>query len=127
MFLDFIFKKKINRRSVSIDTVKNIEREWVNINTLLSQRGPSQLKQALISADKTVDNALRDIVDGQTMGDKLKEAEKYFDRDLYNKIWEAHKLRNNLVHESGFEPPYFTITEAVQNFRNALYALGVKV
>ncbi len=127
MFLNFIFKKKIKRRSVSIETVENIEREWININILLSQRSPSQLKQALISADKTVDNALRDIVDGQTMGDKLKEAEKYFDRDLYNKVWEAHKLRNNLVHESGFEPPYFTITEAVQNLRNALYALGVKV
>lgn len=127
MFLDFIFKKKINRRAVSVETVKNIEREWGNINTLLSQRGPSQLRQALISADKTLDNALRDMVEGQTMGDKLKEAEKYFDKYLYNRIWEAHKLRNNLVHESGFEPPYFTITEAVQTFRDALYALGVKV
>jgi hypothetical protein len=127
MFLDFIFKKKNNRRAVSVDTVKNIEREWGNINVLLSQKGPSQLRQGLISADKTLDNALRDLVDGNTMGDKLKEAEKYFDKYLYNKIWEAHKLRNNIVHESGFEPPYFMVTEAVQTFRNALYALGVKV
>jgi hypothetical protein len=126
MFLDFIFKKN-KRRSVSIETVKNIEREWGNINILLSQKGPSQLRQALINADKTVDNALRDMVDGETMGDRLKEAELFFDRELYNKVWEAHKLRNNLVHESGFEPPYFVITEAVQTFRNALYALGVKV
>jgi len=127
MWLDFLFKKKIYKRTASLSTVRNIEKDWANINILLSQKGPSQLRQALISADKSLDNALRDVVSGETMGDRLKEGKDLFDKDLLNKIWEAHKLRNNLVHESGFEPPHFVVTEAIQNLRNALYVLGVKV
>ncbi|MFZ2664304.1 MAG: hypothetical protein WAX66_02995 [Patescibacteria group bacterium] len=130
MFLDFIFKKKINKGSkgsVSLSTVENIRRDWENINVLVSQKGPSQLRQALISADKSLDNALRDIVGGEAMGERLKESQDLFDRSLYNKVWEAHKLRNSLVHESGFEPPYFVVIEAINNLKEALYILGVKV
>ena len=127
MWLNFLFKKKSLKRSISTSTVRNIEKDWVNINILLSQKRPSQLRQALISADKSLDNALRDVVEGELMGERLKAGKDLFDRDMYNRIWEAHKLRNTLVHESGFEPPYFVVTEAIQNLRNALYVLGVKV
>ena len=124
---DLLFGKKRMRGSVNVLTRQNIEMEWKNIDVMLKQKGPSQLRLALITADKTLDNALRDMVDGDTLGDKLKNASEIFDKETLNKIWEAHKLRNNLVHESGFEPPYFVVTEAVQNFRSALYILGVRV
>lgn len=124
---NLLFKKRPPRRTLSVSTQRNIESDWKNIDTLLKQRSPSQLKQALITADKTLDNALRDMVEGESLGDRLKNSKTFFDKYTYNKIWEAHKLRNNLVHESGFEPPYFMITEAVQNFRVALQVLGVRV
>lgn len=124
---NLLFKKRPPRRTLSVSTQRNIESDWKNIDTLLKQRSPSQLKQALITADKTLDNALRDMVEGESLGDHLKNSKTFFDKYTYNKIWEAHKLRNNLVHESGFEPPYFMITEAVQNFRVALQVLGVRV
>ncbi|MDD3662039.1 MAG: hypothetical protein PHG63_03145 [Candidatus Dojkabacteria bacterium] len=38
-------------------------------------------------------------VRGETVGDRLKNARGLFDRDRYNQLWEAHKLRNRLVHE----------------------------
>jgi hypothetical protein len=113
--------------SISIETEKKIKYEWSKINDLLKLRGPSQLRQAMISADKTLDNALRDIVAGESMGERLKNSESRFDRGMYNSIWEAHKVRNNLVHESGFEPPYYILVEKIEVIRMALLNLGIKV
>jgi len=127
MNLFTIFGKKKLSRSISKNTEDLIQREWKQIDTLLSGKSPSQLRQALISADKTLDNALRDLFDGNTLGDKLKLSDKKFDKYLYDDIWKAHKLRNNLVHESGFEPPHFVITEAIQTLRRALQTLGVRI
>lgn len=127
MFLDFLFNRKIGGKTISIETRNNIDRDWKNIVVLLSSKGPSQLRQALITADKCLDNALRDVVPGETMGERLKSAETKFDRDLYNKIWEAHKIRNTLVHESGYEPPYFVITQSVENLKLGLQVLGIRI
>lgn len=125
---NFLFGgNKTSRRTVTQLTEKNILSDWKNISILISQKGPSSLKNALITADKTLDNALRDMVDGETTGDRLKNAEDMFDRYLYNKIWEAHKIRNNLVHESGYEPPHFVITEAIQVLQTALQSLGLRI
>jgi len=127
MFFDLFFKRKASRNVISVETRNNIDRDWKNIKVLLSQRGPSQLRQALITADKCLDNALRDVVDGETMGERLKNASEIFDKDTYNKIWEAHKVRNTLVHEAGYEPPYFVITQSVESLKTGLQVLGINL
>ncbi len=131
MFIDILKKLFTNtstgRRGVTGPTETAIKREWENINILLSQKGPSQLRQALISADKTLDNALRDVAPGTTMGERLKATKDRFDPYIYNKVWEAHKVRNNLVHEAGYEPPHYMLTEAVENLRKGLDNLGIRV
>lgn len=114
-------------RSVRADTQMKIKHDWDTIDTLLSQRSPAQLKQALITADKALDNALRDVVAGETMGERLKNAKDKFDPVVYNKIWEAHKIRNSMVHESGYEPPHFMLVEAVGKLKQGLVSLGVKL
>ncbi|KKS07640.1 hypothetical protein A3K01_01215 [candidate division WWE3 bacterium RIFOXYD1_FULL_43_17] len=128
-FFDFIFGSGSSPSygSVSQETVRKITSDWENISILLKQKGPSQLKQALIMADKSLDAVLKEIVPGETMGERLKNAVEKFDRPTYNRIWDAHKLRNSLVHEAGFEPAYFMIIEAVANLKEALYKLGVNV
>jgi hypothetical protein len=108
------------------DTQENIKRDWGNVRELLNQKGPAQLRQALIVADKSLDNALRDLVVGESMGERLKNAKELFDWDVYQKLWEAHKIRNNIVHESNFEPPYFVVKEAVANIESGLARLGIK-
>ncbi|MBP7928112.1 hypothetical protein KAZ57_03115 [Patescibacteria group bacterium] len=120
-------KVSYDRFSVSSATLENIRREWQMIDINIKGKQPSQLRQALISADKTLDNALRDCVKGESMAERLKNAQSKFDRYMYNKIWEAHKVRNNLVHESGYEPPHHMLTNAIQDLRQALATLGVKV
>ncbi len=115
------------RSSVSQPTEDKIRKDWENIKILASSKSPSQLRQGLITADKTLDNALKDIFSGETMGERLKNAKDRFDEITYNKIWEAHKVRNNLVHETGYEPPYYVLTEAIEKLRTGLQALGVRV
>ena len=115
------------RSSVSQPTEDKIRKDWENIKILASSKSPSQLRQGLITADKTLDNALKDIFSGETMGERLKNAKDRFDENTYNKIWEAHKVRNNLVHETGYEPPYYVLTEAIEKLRTGLQALGVRV
>jgi hypothetical protein len=115
------------RSSVRQETEIKIKRDWENIELMLQQKSPAQLKQALLTADKAVENALKDVVTGDTMGECLKNAKDKFDPVTYNKLWEAHKIRNSLVHESGYEPPYFMLTEAIGNFKKGLITLGVRV
>lgn len=117
--------RRTRRGSVKPFTIKTIEAEWRTINTLLEGKKPSQLRQALISADKTLDTALRDVVRGDTMGERLKNSFQLFDRDLYNRIWSAHKTRNALVHESGYEPPSHVMIKNVDIFKKALNSLGM--
>ncbi len=119
--------KGFTRGSVLRETEEKIQAEWANIQTLVAKKTPSPLRQALIAADKTLDNALRDIAKGETMAERLKNHKDKFDRYTYNKIWEAHKVRNNLVHESGYEPPYYVVIEAIESFRAALRSLNIKV
>ena len=116
-----------HRYSVSQPTEDRIKTDWIKIDELLRLRSPSQLRQALISADRSLDQAMKDIFDGETMGERLKNAKDRFEKNMYNKIWEAHKIRNNLVHEAAYEPPYYVVTEAVETFRMALRLLNIKV
>jgi hypothetical protein len=127
MCLKFLFNVKKSNRIISLQTRNNVERDWVRVTELLDKKGPSQLREALITADRCLDSVLKDLIDGETMGERLKNSSNMFDRDLYNKIWEAHKVRNTLVHEAGYEPPYFVINQSVENLKQGLNSLGMSL
>lgn len=126
-----IIKKVVNfllgKKTVSARVLAMVTRDWQEIATLLKGDSPSQLKQALIMADRSLDSVLKDLVAGQTMGDRLKSAKSLFSPQSYDKIWQAHKLRNSLVHESGFEAQGFIIKNAVGQIKAGLTELGVKI
>ncbi len=125
---DFLLPSTSKRiGSVRQDTANKIKLDWENIQILLQQKSPSQLRQALLVADRCLDSALRDVVMGDSMGERLKSAKDLFEWEAYQKIWEAHKLRNNLIHEANYEPPYFMVTEAINNLKEALTTLNIKV
>ncbi|NMB69863.1 hypothetical protein GYA27_01500 [candidate division WWE3 bacterium] len=112
---------------VTIKTERKIVSDWEKISGLLATRQPSSLRQALIIADRTFDAALKDMVSGESMGERLKNAKTYFDKDTYGKIWEAHKIRNNLVHESDYDPPYYVVGDAIATLKTALTRLRVRM
>lgn len=97
---------------------------WEQVELLVLQPPMGQL--AVSEADKLLDAGLKLVgVAGQTMGERLKSAEKRFPTVLYNRVWEAHKLRNRLAHEVGVVLGASETKEAVSAFREALTALGL--
>lgn len=121
--LDFFMGKKfISKRVIAVAT-----RDWQEIETLMKGGFPSQLKQALIVADRSLDCVLKDLVIGETMGERLRNAQNLFHSQTYDKIWQSHKLRNALVHESGFEVRGFVLKSSTENFRSGLKELGIKL
>ena len=124
--MNFFWWLKPRIYKVSSSTQDSILKAWESVNEALATKTPSQLRQALITADKCLDNALRDVVSGETMGERLKSGRNKFDYDVYDAIWRAHKIRNSMVHETSFEPSYPTLISAIGDLKKGLDALGVK-
>ncbi len=111
------FASTSKESSISRDIKSKISR----INANPQSTNIHELKSALIEYDKLFDYYLRKMkFPGSTMGERLKSAKNAFDRDTYNKIWIAHKLRNTLVHEveSEFQPQL--IRNEIYNLKKAL-------
>jgi hypothetical protein len=71
-------------------------------------------KTSVIEADKLLDYCMKEMkVKGETMGERLKNAKSYFDKNAYNNIWEAHKVRNQLVHEVDFSITNVQVAKSV--------------
>ncbi len=111
LFSNHIFSKELTRSCDELLSDNNYEEA-------LKTKTPSQLRQALITADKCLDNALRDIVNAETMGERLKVAKSKFTHRTYDSIWRAHKIRNSLVHETEFEPTYSTLISAIEDLQD---------
>ena len=129
-FFDFLKIKsepKQRRRLTGADR-EFIMQEWQEIQQLVDLNKPSARNQALIRADKLVDHALKVVSSGETMGERLKNAQDAFSSwDVYDDLWKAHKIRNKMVHEAGFEPPYYTVKDALEKIKRGLRDLGVSL
>jgi len=78
------------------------------------------LKQKLIEADKLLDHALRfKGTKGNSLGDRLKRARNFFNRNEYNNVWEAHKLRNRVVHEFSYNAKKSEVRHAINTLNKA--------
>jgi len=110
----------ISRKTSGLDR-KYFENRWKYIQQTMStsELGP---KMAVIEADKLLDKALKHSkFPGQTMGDRLRSAEKSLSN--YQDIWVAHKLRNRLVHED-VKLKKSQASAALGSYRKALKRLG---
>lgn len=93
-FEEVALKRNLNkRRSI---------RGWQEIKRHQFAGDENSLKIALIEADKLLDEALRLAgYSGETLGERLKKITEVEMPDI-QLIWEAHKLRNKLAHETNF-------------------------
>jgi len=103
----------------------NVADKWATIQTI-SAGGPAGLKNALSEADKLFDHVLKQQgYPGETMAERLKAAKSSFSSyNFYNGIWRAHKLRNALAHEVGFDLVPSQAREALGDFERGLKDLG---
>ena len=103
-----------------------VANRWEQIAQLEKTGSPSALRQAVIEGDKLLEFVLKKLVnENQSLGENLKQAKDLFPSwSLYQQVWEAHKIRNALVHEAGFEPTQGLTRETIAKFRLALQTLG---
>lgn len=79
--------------------------------------------QALIEADKLLDDALKKSgYRGKTMGERLVSASRAFSNK--DSTWAAHKLRNRVVHETTVKLRANHIHGAIKAFGRSLKDLG---
>jgi hypothetical protein len=101
---------------------EDIQAKWSSI-TAASGAGASGLKNAVNDADKLLDYVMKQQgYGGDTMADRLKQADKKLSRK--NDVWRAHKLRNSLAHDIGFDLVPSQAKEALRDFEKALKDLG---
>jgi len=98
---------------------------WQTIQTM-SATGGNGLRQAINEADKLFDHVLRQQgAHGDFMGDRLKSFRNRFsDYAIYDNLWKAHKLRNALAHEVGFDLVAGQAKDALHGFERGLKDLG---
>ena len=102
---------------------QGIKNRWQEIEDLLKRPGEMNYKIAVMEADKLLDYVLKSMtMSGKDMGERIRFASFRFDR--LRKVWWAHVLRNQLVHEATFSLDYSTAKRAIKTFRHALEELG---
>ncbi len=108
-------------------SAQQYHQHWSRIEQLMEQQGTESTKAALMEADKLVDTALKQKgFDGQSMGDRLKDARSYFGNNaVYDGLWQAHKMRNALAHELSFDVPKSVARQHLNQFKAALQQLRV--
>ncbi|MEX1068336.1 MAG: hypothetical protein WED08_00810 [Patescibacteria group bacterium] len=104
-----------------------IENDWARIDQLIQDGRPSALKEAVIAADKLLDYALMQVSSGEAMGERLKNADRSFSREVYQGLWDAHKMRNALVHDPNFDLSGLVAREVLEKFQRGFQYLGVRI
>lgn len=114
----------IARKGVSSQLDKDTYRSaWLKIEQEVDPGNMPSYQLALLNADKLLDKALRARgVKGQTMGERMKSYNTGWSNE--NNIWNAHKIRNKLAHEPGFQVDLDTTKRALGVYKQALKDVG---
>jgi hypothetical protein len=103
--------------------IEKYRKKWLEIERQLNRDDTRSCQFAIIEADKLLDCALKETgVKGDTMGERMRTAkDKWSNRDA---VWRAHKLRNQIVHETNVQVTYDTARRALAGFKRALKDIG---
>ena len=100
-------------------------RAWRHVSDHFSAGDENSLRIAIIEADKLLDDTLRIAgFRGENLGERLKKVSSN-DLSNLNEVWEAHKLRNRIVHETDFRMNRATAERVLTIYSHALHELGI--
>lgn len=97
---------------------------WQEIRNHVESFKESEWKLAVIEADKLVDDVLKTAgYPGETMGERLTMIKP---DQLVNiqHLWDAHKLRNLLVHDANYQLTHKQAIWCIDAFESVLHELG---
>ncbi len=97
---------------------------WNEIERQATDGNEMNLKIAVMEADKLLDHALKALaMPGTTLGERLKYAAYRYPK--IRQVWGAHRLRNQLAHESAFYLEPSMARRAIRDFKDALKLLNL--
>ncbi|MCJ7787023.1 hypothetical protein MUP06_02330 [Patescibacteria group bacterium] len=100
--------------------VKKIAKIWSKIKERLESGSESEYKLAVIEADSMLSDILERMgFKGETLGNRLKQVTT----DILPSIeetWEAHKIRNNIVHDPDYKLTLDQAQKALEIYEQAL-------
>ncbi len=100
-----------SRRKISQKDKNHVQKTWKGI---IRQK---DMKHAIMDADKLLDHSLHLLGYRGNLGGKLKKAAPLFKN--INKVWAAHKIRNNIAHQINYEVDEKTYRNAMLTFKQA--------
>ena len=97
--------------------------KFLEIENKFKKENPASYVTTVINGDKLLDRAMMEMgVPGKTMGERLKRCGDKFTN--LNGVWQAHKLRNAIAHETDVEVSYKRAYNALAIYKQALKDLG---
>lgn len=97
-----------------------ILRHWTDIVKRANTGTPENLRWSIMESDALVDMAIKEKgLPGETMADRLAN----FRREEYktvDKLWDAHRLRNEIAHTPGFKVSTKQAEKALLSYRDFL-------
>ncbi len=103
--------------------VERYRMRWLGIEKQLNKTESSSYHLVILNADKLLDQALKERgIRGETMGERMKTAREIWSNA--NAVWYAHKLRNQIAHETDVRISYDDARRALAGFKQALKDIG---
>ncbi|QQR83125.1 hypothetical protein IPJ72_04930 [Candidatus Peregrinibacteria bacterium] len=117
LMVGYVFFRR-RKKKISQAQVEEIKNTWRKI---IRQ---TDMRHAILDADKLLDHAL--FLKGYrgSLGNKLKKAAPLFKKNI-NKVWAAHKVRNNIAHQINYQIDEKTYKEAMTSFKQAFIDLKI--
>jgi hypothetical protein len=115
-------KEGTRARQAAYGPVK-LDKKWQKVLMRLKKGDEASLKLAIIEADNIFDDILKRMgLPGMDMGERLRQFEEHELKSV-NLVWEAHRLRNAIVHEPTILVTQEQAAQAVANYEAALKEL----
>lgn len=108
-------KKAMGARKLSGASLQRVQQAWSHVESLQDP------VRKVLEADKVLDLALRELGYEGSVADKLKKAGPRI-KNL-QAVWDAHKLRNTLAHETGAHVNIDAATRAVLALKKGIDGL----
>lgn len=103
---------------------EHYKNHWNEILKHLDSVSENDLKFAIIEADKLIDDILKEKgYQGATISERLSWAKKEI--PSLEQLWQAHKLRNRIVHEANFRLTREETQKAIQSYEKALKEMKI--
>ncbi|MBD3250979.1 hypothetical protein GF380_00665 [Candidatus Uhrbacteria bacterium] len=123
IILIMMLRRILHRPELHGLTREQIKRKWDEVEKIAHQ-GMMGMKMGIVEADNLLDGCLKSMmIPGETMGERLRVAGYKYPE--LKKVWFAHKLRNQIVHESTFQISKRQGQAAIHEYRRALKLLNV--